>query len=151
MKKRILIRGLVIGIIFIFIGIIFQPVIAVTPNTSEIEDDCDICPSIKKIKSLADKNKNEKLSNIVDEELGKYSNLKLDNTKGNRLICGILHIIFNFLELKYKIFEKIVWLIEIILVISPLKGLLINYYLAFNFGQAIAVALYASALNCDWL
>jgi len=66
MKKRILIRGLVIGIIFIFIGIIFQPVIAVTPNTSEIEDDCDICPSIKKIKSLADKNKNEKLSNIVD-------------------------------------------------------------------------------------
>jgi len=37
---------LVIGIMFLFVGIAFQPAIAFTPNSFDSEDDCDICPKV---------------------------------------------------------------------------------------------------------
>ena len=34
----------VVGITFLFLGVTVQPAIAVIPDTSESEDDCDLCP-----------------------------------------------------------------------------------------------------------
>lgn len=39
-------KGLIIGIIFLFVGIAFQPAVAVTPNATESEDECNLCPKI---------------------------------------------------------------------------------------------------------
>ena len=45
MNKKILI---VVGITILFLGVGIQPAIAVTTNTSDIDDNCNLCPKVKK-------------------------------------------------------------------------------------------------------
>jgi len=152
MKKRMLIKGLVIVNIILFVGIIFQPAIAVTPNTYEIEDDCYICPIIDKIKSLVEKNENKKFSNLINEHIEKYSNLKLEKNVGDfRPICGILRSLFRLYIARIFIKARLFALLEHFNIFNiynyPDLLLLIQNLSLFRFGMYIT--LYYK-FNCQW-
>lgn len=80
-------KGLVVGIIILFLGAGFQPAIADVSNiyNSDSEDDCDICPKVSKqhivrIKSLIDRldtlnTKLSKVSKLNPELEDKYQEL----------------------------------------------------------------------------
>ena len=44
MKQRIICKTLAVAVIILFLGVGVQPAIAVTPETTDIEDDCNLCP-----------------------------------------------------------------------------------------------------------
>jgi hypothetical protein len=43
MKEKMLYKTLVVGVIVLFVGMGVQPAVAVTPDTNESEDDCNLC------------------------------------------------------------------------------------------------------------
>ena len=151
MKQRIICKTLAVAVILLFFGLGVQPAIAITPNTTESEDDCDICPAIKKIKSLEEKNKNNMLSNIVDEHLEEYSNLKDDKNVGDfRPICAILNMILKTFYIRLNIFlvflyrPIILFLYYIVFHIGFVNLYFYSLMFRMNFFYDIAVAL-----NCD--
>ena len=79
---------LVIGIILLFVGIAFQPAVAVTPKTTVNDDDCNLCP--------------------------KVSNLKNNKTGGVfRPICSILNILVLKLIDRFWYIYKIIFTSEL--------------------------------------
>ena len=44
MKEKMLYKILVVAVIVLFVGMGVQPAVAVTPETTENDDDCDLCP-----------------------------------------------------------------------------------------------------------
>ena len=42
-KNPVLYKSLVVGVIILFVGVGIQPAFAVSPDTSESEDDCNLC------------------------------------------------------------------------------------------------------------
>ena len=68
-------NGLVVGVILLFIGVGIQPAMAVNPDTSDSEDDCNLCPKVSslhlvRLKSLL--NRIEKYDNILSVLSKKY-------------------------------------------------------------------------------
>jgi hypothetical protein len=109
MKKGLFRKGLVLGIIFLFIGVGIQPAFAndFSKNVlNDNKDDCDVCLSIKKIKSLTNKKENKKLYNMINQKL------ENDKTVGDfRPICLIITLlVWQFLARTItlaKILDKI--------------------------------------------
>ena len=153
MKNRLVRSGLVFGIIILFVGVGVQPAFAnVSINTlNEGEDDCEICPSIKRIKSLAHIKENKILYNMINEQLEEYSNLKNDKTEGDfRPVCKILLAWMNFslkkLQFYEKIYEKIEWLIDILDIFSEL--IIFRLFATFNYAQLLLPYILGVLLNC---
>ena len=69
MNQRTICKILVVAVIILFIGIGIQPAFAVTSDTSESEDDCNLCP--KKV-SNQHYDKVEVMINILSGLLKKY-------------------------------------------------------------------------------
>lgn len=147
MKERILGKGMVVGVILLFIGISIQPAIAGNPINSDNEDDCIVCPKSSKqhfvrFKMLLNKVEalNNKLSAMfklnpeVAKEYQKLSYKITLLTKINEelkpdillekktIICNIISAICDYYSIKRN---TIILLIAISLAIS-LNLLLIN-------------------------
>ena len=107
MHKNIL---TVIGITALFLGLAIQPSIAITPTSSEGEDDCNLCPKVSSLhlvglKSLL--NRMEKYDNLlsllskhnpeVAEKYQKFSdrNTILPESIIRESICNILALILG--------------------------------------------------------
>jgi hypothetical protein len=153
MKNRLVQVGIVFGIILLFICIGIQPVFAyVSENLLGVnEDDCEICPNIKRIKNLVLIKENKKLFNMINEQLVEISNQKNDKTKGNfRPVCKILLAWMNFslekLQFYEKIYEKIEWLIDILDIFSDL--IIFRLFATFNFAQLLLPYILGVLLNC---
>ena len=43
-------KSLVVGVIVLFIGVGIQPAFAVTPDTSDSDEDCNICPKVSNLR-----------------------------------------------------------------------------------------------------
>jgi hypothetical protein len=86
MNKRMLYKTLVIGVMVIFIGIGVQPAFAVTRDTTDSEDDCDLCPSIEDVVDSKEIEKYKEMS----ETISTLKDLKMD-----RPICEFLEDAFN--------------------------------------------------------
>ena len=113
-------NGLVVVVILLFIGVAFQPAIAVNPISSNNEDDCDICPKVSslhlvRLKSLINRvetldNKLSVISKFHPKLVGKYQELfdRITTLKEmNReyesdlswdfpIICNVLYYIFGY-------------------------------------------------------
>ena len=72
--KPVLYKILVVGVIVLFIGLGVQPAIAVTPDTSDSDDNCNLCP--KKVS----KPHLERLTTLLDR-LDKYDNQLSEQSK----------------------------------------------------------------------
>jgi len=100
-------NGLVLGVILLFIGVVFQPSVAVNPISSDNEEDCDICPKVSnqhlvRLRSLIDKvetlnNDISLMSRLNPEVVEKYQELS-DRIWSFPISCGILKILANFGE-----------------------------------------------------
>jgi len=98
-------NGLVLGVILLFIGVVFQPSVAVNPISSDNEEDCDICPKVSnqhlvRLRSLIDKvetlnNDISLMSRLNPEVVEKYQELS-DRIWSFPISCGILKILANF-------------------------------------------------------
>ena len=93
MKERILYKSLVVGIVILFVGMWIQPVIAVTPDTVDNEDDCDLCPSIDNKNSIC--NFLERILNRFNRRYGWTSDL-LDLFGHLQILGYILEYIYYF-------------------------------------------------------
>jgi hypothetical protein len=145
---------LVVVIIILFTGVGIQPAFAVNTSASisDGEDDCEICPSIKKIKSLVDKKENKKLSDIIDEHFDRYSNLKHEKNVGDfRPICGILNLMIMRCVYGLMVIERIVYtgLVLKLIDIFPVLIDFIIFWHSFKVIQLIFFYKVANILNCD--
>ena len=139
MKERILGKGLVVGVILLFIGISIQPAFAINSISSDNEEDCSICPKVSKqhlvrLKSLINRaeslnNKLLVMSKLYPEVAEKYQELsdriitikemnkELKPDRKYPIICTILLIIWlpvSFI-LAYIIFMWLIfWVFPII-------------------------------------
>jgi len=52
MKERIFSKGLVVGVILLFIGISVQPALAINTISSDNEEDCSICLKVGKLQDV---------------------------------------------------------------------------------------------------
>jgi hypothetical protein len=151
-KTPVLYKSLVVGVIVLFIGVGIQPAFAVTPDTSD-SDDCDICPAVSIVSELVDEEDNQKLSDMINEFVDVYSNVK-PKTLDDRIkpICVILLILFTI--------NIPVWMTTILLYLFfnslPFNILLSLYIPIFNFIQeyyvmrVIDLFLTAGELDCNW-
>ena len=60
-------KTLIVGVIVLFIGVGIQPAFAVTPNDSDSEDDCNLCPKVSNLHLV-------RLKNLLNR-LEKYDNI----------------------------------------------------------------------------
>jgi len=153
MKQRMFRKGFTFAVILLFLSITVQPAFANISNNMLHDggDDCDICPSIKRIKNLAHIKENKKLYDMINEQLVEYSNQKHDKTEGNfRPVCKILLGWMNFslkkLQFYEKFYEKIEWLIDILDIFSEL--IILRLFATFNFAQLLLPYILGVLLNC---
>ena len=113
-------KTLVVGVILLFVGVGIQPAFAVTPNSADSEDDCNLCPKVRKshldrlnsLKNRLKKNDNQLsvLSNHnpkVEEEFQGLSDKITTHEKlsSNSSICDFLYNYFLFIFLKCVLFN----------------------------------------------
>jgi len=142
-------NGLIVGVILLFIGVTVQPAIAVNPISTDNDEDCEICPKVKKthlvrLKSLINRvetinNKFSVISKHNPEIEEKYQELlsydyENDNTNGwypgNIFIC-----IFLWYPLVFIAFMLFMW---------PGMG--------WQFSDLLySVNELGIYLNCDWI
>jgi len=91
MTERMLYKTLVVLVIFLFAGIGVQPAFAVTPETTDSEDDCDICPSIG---DLVERKDVERYQKLYDKILSLKEINKQFTTDTEYNICIILIILW---------------------------------------------------------
>jgi hypothetical protein len=153
MKKKIL---TILGIVILFLGVGIQPAIAVTPNTSGIENDCNLCPkkvskpSLVLIQSLLDRLK------YYDNELSVltkfYFRIGVYKEISNRLI--VLEEI-NIGGITYWDFPIICPLL-FILQLSLIALEFYSWYFGFHFDLPLVnvmieiLDVLGSALHCSW-
>ena len=142
-QRDLFYKTLVIGVIVLFIGLGIQPAFAVTLDTFDFEDDCEICPKLSKqhivrIKSLLDRlekydNELSVLSKLNPENEEKYQELSNIHSRLKEMnkeldyniwippICFILFPIFMFLFLLFSIeIGFAVWIDSLQIPIIPL-------------------------------
>ena len=103
-KPRLFYKMLVFGVIVLFIGIGIQPAFAVTPDKSDNDDDCKLCPKVSNLHFVRLKNllnRVEKYDNILSV-LSKHNSKEINKElKPNKplndypITCNILDKILN--------------------------------------------------------
>ncbi|UCF49061.1 MAG: hypothetical protein JSU91_04745 [Thermoplasmatales archaeon] len=66
MKSRIICKPLAVAVIVLFLGLAVQPSVAVQQDTTDSEDDCDICPTGSIVYKLVKEEDKQKLSDIIN-------------------------------------------------------------------------------------
>lgn len=118
------------------------------PEQQYVDDDCDICPSNKWIKSIEDKKETKKLTNIIDEHLIGDNKLKQDRIFWNfPITCITLYIIFIQMYIRAIYANWILWML--IPYYSFLYTLFERYLYLKNF-QIFFILKIANTLNCLW-
>ena len=102
MKQRIICKTLAVAVILLFIGVGVQPAVAVTPDTSNSEDDCDICLSVEDLIDNKDVDKYQELLDKINSLKGGDEELNYDGP-----ICDLLGGIFERAD------NRILWLEEL--------------------------------------
>ncbi len=133
-------NGLVVGVILLFIGIAFQPAVAVNPISADNEEDCSICPKVSKLqivrlKSLINRvetldNKLSVISKHNPEIAEKYQELSDEITtlkemhkefKPNKqlndypypiIVCSILAILLITILIPWVLLDKLFYLFD---------------------------------------
>lgn len=105
MQNRTIKKSLVIGIIVLFIGVVFEPVLAneiSISKTYDIEEECNICQPVSKLHLI-------KLKSLIDkiDKVEKYENIlslmyKL-NPEIEEKYQEISNLINNYIETNYEL------------------------------------------------
>ena len=126
-------KTLVVGVIVLFIGVGIQPAIAVTPNTADSEEECNLCPKVSnlhlvllermlnRVETLTSKlsvvsklnplieEKSQVLSDAITTFKEKSNEFKFERPLIiRRILCGIAFTIYS-----------VVWLIGGVLSLIP--------------------------------
>jgi hypothetical protein len=119
-----------------------------TTRTMISNDDCDICPSIKRLRNLTDKYENKMVFNLLDDHLEKF---KLNNPPwifGS--LCVILYLIC------YQYMARLMFLgityVSLIYFIEPYTKLdeFVHVLCDLRWSQFWNFFLLANRLNCNW-
>lgn len=122
MKERIISKGLTVAIFLLFLGVSVQPSIAITSESLDNEDDCEICPKVSKSHLLLIKSFLNRLEEY-DDELSvlckldpgleeKYKAIKDMNDKGIwdfPIICTVLEFALYFCEVTTTLLSNFGW------------------------------------------
>ena len=158
MKQRIICKTLAVAVILLFIGVGVQPAIAIIPDKSENDKDCNLCAEnvsnqhISRIKNLIDK---------IEENKNKVSILSKNNPEFN---VKYKEVYTRFLVLKeisennifYWNFPVICSLLLIfqfsLILVLIIAWFFIRIYHDFPFVEAVLVVMdgLGFAFNCPW-
>jgi len=127
MVDKIFSKGLAITTILLFLGLAIQPSIAVQPNTSDSDDDCDICPAIETISKIIDE---EKYQELYDKVFRLKEVEKKINTDPPPKLC-------DFLEQLITIIFIPCYLLSLIGSIFIIWIFLFPFYILYSFGVVI--------------
>ena len=170
MKPRIICKCLAVAVILLFIGLGVQPAIAITPNTSDSEDDCNLCPKkisklplslIEKLLDRREKYNNHLsvLSKYCPELEDKYQdfyyrileqnqllrNYKQDKSNGRESICNLLGFHIWNLAVRDVFFTN---LADDLIYTNPILGI-ISYILAYMYYfRILIIGAFGSIIGC---
>lgn len=165
MQHRIIGKGLTFVVILLFVSVGIQPAFAVTPNSTDGEEDCDICPKVSNqyivlIKSLLNRlekydNQLSLLSKLNPEFEEKYLELSIKITTLKEMnkeiksdypypiICSILLIIYGIGCIIRDIWNEF---LPNNLILSLL---FLPIFIVCGFSALVSVAIYFGIFKCE--
>ena len=150
MKQRIICKTLAVAVILLFLGLAIQPSVAVQPETTDIEDDCNLCAKKVSKHHLV-------LIQSITRRLETYSNQILNEFKDEPEIRQKCQEISDNIALLRDI--KLGWDFPIIcttlaLLISPIAHIwtfLFNLIIKYEYNKFIYIVLIIFTLPLDLL